>query len=77
MSENRKPNIIYKSYCPSLIPPWYFCMGCDYRLSLDHVYCPKCGTKLNWDTILEQVKEENKGAEGDGYIGKHSDDQHT
>ena len=51
-----EPNIIYKSHCPSLIAPWYFCVGCDYRLGLDHVYCPKCGTKLNWDTILEQGK---------------------
>ncbi len=54
--EVNEPNIIYKSNCPSLIPPWYFCMGCNYRLGLGYVYCPMCGIKLNWDTILEQGK---------------------
>lgn len=54
MKENGKrvrQNIIFKSRCPELFPPWYFCMKCDYRLSLDHVYCPNCGKKLNWNNV--------------------------
>ena len=56
--KKKEPNITYKSKCPLLFQPWYFCMKCDYRLSLDYVYCPKCGTKLNWENVKEGREKE-------------------
>ena len=55
--EMNEPNIIYKSQCPSLIPPWYFCMKCNKRLGMDNVYCPGCGEKKNWENIKEDGEE--------------------
>ena len=63
MKEKKKkePSIIYKSRCPSLFPKWYFCARCDYRLSLDYIYCPKCGKKLNWEQVkVEQEADEDE-----------------
>lgn len=51
--ETNEPNIIYKSNCPSLFTPWYFCVKCNKRLGLDNIYCPGCGEKKNWENIKE------------------------
>ena len=59
--EEDEPNIIFKSNCPSLIPPWYYCKTCNYRLSLDFVYCPKCGTALDWEHVEEEGDGHNVG----------------